>query len=358
MLVNCRSQPHTGIRKLGSTGSTRSSKSSDQQQNWTPDIVQWQATIACGVDSCDSQPGAIRSNTCSGDTDSVHPSNAVVAPPLGMKAATSGAARYTRVQSWPTTGPLSVLGVPAANNSKASAVDNSRRATAHDKLELSIRRTPAPAAQCPSSCSRAVSPQASFKSPTRHTLQDTSNSISSTATRAQRGKNAVAPALAPLACDHSLDPAAWLPQQHPAVVAALQKDLLALEQAQAQQLNNSTGSTCDASSTKQSVAAIAVTASRGKQATIQQQRPIRLLMPQFASTAPTLKFTAASRDGFKLFTAQPTVANGSSSRLQFENGKQQQQQGAETLQLTNLKPLVKYYGVANNAVKQVGHVGR
>lgn len=149
-------------------------------------------------------------------------------------------------------------------------------------------------------------------------------------------------------------PAAWLPQQHPAVITALKQDLGAAACGQQQQQQCSKQETlsiplADNSSNSGSVA------TKGK-----QKQPLQLLAPLFPGTAPTLEFSAVDRQGFDWLTEQPLGADSSSlwqlADEQTVPGQQQQQQhDGRVLQLQTVKAYVKYYKVANNAVKQVSH---
>lgn len=160
------------------------------------------------------------------------------------------------------------------------------------------------------------------------------------------------------------DPAVWLPQQHLAVQTALSRDLAAVLSTGSQLQQQKEQPAADSTHAAAQEPASLLGQCSSNQA--KQQQPLQLLPPQFPGTAPTLRFTAKSMQGFDLLIEQPQAGPSSSSRLAKEDSiqvkvgtpqdirvRQQQLQEDSVLQLQHVRLLVKYYGVANNAVKQV-----
>jgi hypothetical protein len=135
----------------------------------------------------------------------------------------------------------------------------------------------------------------------------------------------------------------WLPQQHPAVVAALQADLDAAAGKAAESSSEQAAGVHDAmqetgnssSPINSPSAAQANDVSCSRDGSVKkQQQALQLLVPQFPGTPPTLLFRTGQQE-------------------QDAAQQQQQQQDGEVLPLRNVKMYVKYFGVANNSVKQV-----
>jgi hypothetical protein len=142
------------------------------------------------------------------------------------------------------------------------------------------------------------------------------------------------------------DPAAWMPQQHPAVQMVLKADLAAAAAASSAAHTTLQGAQpfdcADADSCSRSSASVLQAAGQRSSSTDRrkQQRALQLLVPQFPCTPPTLVFVTGQQE--------------EDSTLQLLlHRQQQQQQECEALPLPSVKMYVRYFGVANNTVKQV-----
>lgn len=138
------------------------------------------------------------------------------------------------------------------------------------------------------------------------------------------------------------DPAAWLPQQHPAVVAALTPDIQAVlspaaagsMQLAAEHPVFSEGGASSSPASPTAAQSRRNTSDSPAGCKTKLQRTLQLLVPQFPATPPTLLFSTGQQE-------------------QQLEAQMQPQQSNELLPLHSVKMCVRYFGVANNNVKQV-----